>query len=151
MALKINGDIQIQDTGKTLKDLVNMFYPVGSVYISTVNKNPKDLFGIGTWTQISGKFLYCTNNSKQTGGKSSYKLTAAIGAYNNNSACIGYVIDGQSAYQSSTKGVYIVLGNKNLSFSNYNHGTPVTEHDSTNRDVTIMPPYFTVYCWYRTA
>lgn len=35
--------------------------------MSVNSTNPNQLFG-GTWQQITGRFLYCTNNSKELGG-----------------------------------------------------------------------------------
>lgn len=47
--------------------LDKVLYPVGSIYMSVDSTNPSELFG-GVWEQISGRFLYCTNTSKTTGG-----------------------------------------------------------------------------------
>ena len=38
--------------------LLDMIYPVGSIYMSTKNTSPKTFLG-GEWTQIAGRFLYC--------------------------------------------------------------------------------------------
>ena len=48
--------------------LINLIYPIGSIYTSMTSTNPKTVFGIGTWTQIVDRFLYCTTDSKKTGG-----------------------------------------------------------------------------------
>lgn len=54
--------------------LVDLLYPVGSVYMSVSSTNPGNIFG-GSWTQITGRFLYCTTNSKQTGGSNTINLS----------------------------------------------------------------------------
>lgn len=46
----ISADAEIQDSGKSIDDIINIIYPVGSIYISTVSTNPGTLFGVGTWT-----------------------------------------------------------------------------------------------------
>ena len=38
------------------RSLVDIIYPVGSIYMSTNNASPATLFG-GSWTQIQGRFL----------------------------------------------------------------------------------------------
>jgi len=40
-------------------DLINLIYPVGSIYMSVNNTSPATLFG-GTWEQIKGRFLIGT-------------------------------------------------------------------------------------------
>lgn len=42
-------------------------YPVGAIYISTVNTNPKTLFGFGTWDPIEGQFLLGANSTYTAG------------------------------------------------------------------------------------
>lgn len=137
MAIKINPDL---------------IYPVGSVYISTVNINPSEYFG-GTWEQIKDVFLLAagsTYNAGSTGGKAQLELTAAIGAYNNNADTIGYIGVNASTYQQSHKPLYIVTGTLQ-NYSNCNHGTVVTEQSSTSRYTNNMPPYLVVYMWKRIA
>lgn len=43
--LEVEGKVEIND--KT--NILELIYPVGSIYMSVVNKNPKDLFGFGEW------------------------------------------------------------------------------------------------------
>lgn len=39
------------------QQILDIIYPVGSVYLSWNSTDPKNLFG-GTWTRLSGGFLY---------------------------------------------------------------------------------------------
>ena len=50
-----------------VKALIDLFYPVGSIYTSMNSTDPKYIFG-GEWTQIVDRFLYCSNSSEQVGG-----------------------------------------------------------------------------------
>ena len=50
-----------------VKALIDLFYPVGSIYTSVNSTDPKYIFG-GEWTQIVDRFLYCSNSSEQVGG-----------------------------------------------------------------------------------
>ena len=59
--------------------LLNLVYPVGSIYWSSNNTNPATLFG-GTWTQIKDKFIlaagdYYSNGA--TGGAATVTLTVS--------------------------------------------------------------------------
>ena len=59
--------------------LLNLVYPVGSIYWSSNNTNPGTLFG-GTWTQIKDRFIlaagdYYSNGA--TGGAASVTLTVS--------------------------------------------------------------------------
>lgn len=62
--------------GKTIVDLV---YPVGSIYISVISTSPASLFG-GAWEQLKDKFLLAAGNAYAagaTGGEATHKLTAS--------------------------------------------------------------------------
>ena len=59
--LLANGKITVNGEEKTYSDnalymVPNAMYPVGAVYISTVETSPALLFG-DTWEKIEGKFL----------------------------------------------------------------------------------------------
>ena len=61
----------------TLSGIFELIYPVGSIYMSTNNVNPKNLFG-GTWEEIQGKFLLARDGSHEagtTGGAENVTLT----------------------------------------------------------------------------
>lgn len=54
-------------------NLLDIVYPVGSIYHSMDEKSPVDLIG-GTWTQIK-TFLYGADTAKETGGEATHTLT----------------------------------------------------------------------------
>ena len=59
--------------------LLNLVYPVGSIYLSSNNTNPGTLFG-GTWTQIKDKFILTAGDSYSngaTGGAATVTLTVS--------------------------------------------------------------------------
>lgn len=62
---------------KVAQDLLNIIYPVGSIYLSTSSTNPSNLFG-GTWEQIKDKFLLSagsTYTAGNTGGSTTHYHT----------------------------------------------------------------------------
>lgn len=59
--------------------IVDMIYPVGSIYISVNSTSPATLFG-GTWERIKDRFLLSAGDAYSagaTGGAATVKLTAA--------------------------------------------------------------------------
>lgn len=132
----------------------NRVYPIGSIYMNINNTNPNELFGIGTWEQIEGRFLLGANSNYAagtTGGKEKVRLNAAIGSYDNSINTLGFVGDTASAYQLNNGPTYVVTGGNTSATNMGNHSTIVTERDVNDRDVTIMPPYLVVYIWKRVA
>lgn len=56
----------IDDAVVKVSQLLDLFYPVGSIYTSTKNTNPASTLG-GTWTQIKDRFLLCAGDSYSAG------------------------------------------------------------------------------------
>lgn len=66
-----------------VSQLLDLFYPVGSIYTSTKNTNPAATLG-GTWTQIKDRFLLCAGDSYSagaTGGSATHTHTSAAHAH----------------------------------------------------------------------
>ena len=129
---------------KIAQELLDILYPIGCVYISTSSTNPSNLFG-GQWTQISGRFLYCTTTSKTTGGSNttgSHVLTIdEIPSHNHDN----YVDNG---WGTKDWGYMFNYSNKcalNGGASGYTGGGQGHTHEQN------LPPWFSVYCWYRTS
>lgn len=127
----------LYEGGATLDKIL---YPIGSIYMSVNSTNPSQLFG-GTWVQISGRFLYCTNNSMDTGGEATHKLTI------NEMPSHNHLVDYDQIWDGG--GGTLVLGTTDNGGS-WASGTWV-HNTGGGQAHNNMPPYFTVYCWYRTA
>ena len=124
--------------------LLNLVYPVGSVYMSLNSTSPASLFG-GTWTQITNRFLLAAGSSYSagsTGGASTVTLTTSqIPSHSH-----GLLVD---------KSGYTGGGNAGAKLS---WGTGYTSYDTAAIAYTggggshnNMPPYYAVYMWRRTA
>lgn len=71
----------IEDTNKkvNLSDLIDLIYPVGSIYMSKNDISPETFLG-GTWEKIEEKFLLSSSSSYpvgSTGGEATHTLTTA--------------------------------------------------------------------------
>ena len=124
------------DQHLNLRNMLELLYPIGSIYTSMNDTNPELLFGFGSWTQIVDRFLYCTYSSKQTGG--SKKIT----------------VEQLPAHSHSITELDI-RGNENGSnqytIAKYGGNDTTIKTGNTGGGKDYMPPYLTVFCWYRTA
>lgn len=71
----------IEDLKPKIDSVLSKAYPVGAIYCSTVETNPHDLFGFGTWEYIEqGRVLLSQGNKYNagtTGGAETHTLTVA--------------------------------------------------------------------------
>ena len=127
--------------GKALLDIV---WPVGSVYLSAAETSPQTLFG-GTWEQIKDVFLLAAGDSHaagSTGGEETHVLTAEEMANHTH----GYDYTGQSV----TEGVNAIRLYQAAS-TQYNAYSGKATSNCGGQAHNNMPPYLAVYVWKRTA
>lgn len=70
-------DQSITTINNNITDILNMIYPVGSLYWSRNNINPSEVFG-GTWIQVKDKFILAAGDTyhiNTTGGASTHSVT----------------------------------------------------------------------------
>ena len=139
-------------------DLINLIYPVGSIYMSVNNTNPSTLFG-GTWEQIKGRFLIGTGGVEanttnfwgeiqenavncppgERGGEPRHKLTIdeIPPHYHNCKTYSGNNVDGK---QWSFK-----------SINNSSEGGIGADNVGGGQPHNNMPPYLAVFMWKRIS
>lgn len=137
-------DFKLANQHNVLLPLIDLIYPVGSIYMS-MNKNSPATFLGGTWEQIKDRFLLSASDTYEagtTGGEATHKLTT-------------------DELPSHTH--YVRLGwNDNASHGMFatwvNSGTNATVDAGTTTNATggdkshnNMPPYLVVFMWKRTA
>ena len=154
-AYNVVNDVTHASTNAAFKtQLLDLIYPVGSIYMSMVNVNIASTLG-GTWEPLGDTFLLgvgTTYGANQVGGKSTYQLRANAGAVNNDIASFSYWADLATTYQTHHAPTYNSESFGNISNPNpINHSIVVTDKNTNNATTTIMPPYRTVYMWKRTA
>ncbi|EAX83573.1 hypothetical protein TVAG_448480, partial [Trichomonas vaginalis G3] len=147
---------------QTLKtQILETLYPIGSIYTSMNSTNPATVLGFGTWQQIVDKFLYCANSSKQTGG--SKKITEANLPPHTHTGTTNF--SGDHSHSLRDHPLYnseYEAGNDVLSPS-YNNSAKKTFRPTepggnhvhtfttnpTGSGADYMPPFVTVFAWYR--
>ena len=127
-------------------DLLNMVYPVGSIYMSVNNVSPASFLG-GTWEQIQGRFLLASSESYpagSTGGEATHTLTVSEMPSHNHTLNASYSSAGSS---SSVERKMLAGDDNNAWVWNYS----VTNNTGDGAAHNNMPPYLVVYMWQRTA
>ncbi|EAX77545.1 hypothetical protein TVAG_264520 [Trichomonas vaginalis G3] len=150
---------------QTLKtEILQTLYPIGSIYTSMNSTRPETVLGFGTWTQIVDRFLYCANSSKETGGSktiSGENLPAHSHYIDLSTSQAGWHKHRYWDWSGMIKGKgYDVKDNVKFAIDCYwsntegggNHTHRVTGYtQTTGQSKDYMPPYMTVYAWYRNA
>lgn len=125
---------------------INAVYPVNSIYISYSHTSPASLFG-GTWTRISGAFLWAvagdTSVIGKTGGSQTHTLT--VNEMPGHKHSIEYVTSG--GYKSGITNMPGYAGSSTV--TPYGDVTTVTTGGGAAHN--NMPPYIQVSVWRRTA
>ena len=156
------------------QQLINIMWPVGSVYISTDAVNPSTKFG-GTWSQITGGFIYGTTaTSGSKGGTGNTGTGTSTGKNNGNTGSTTLTVDQIPSHNHSMarggfyENVYVASGQgntgwepKGASSSNaYGLGAAYGNtqntgggkgHTHTLNDHQHTIPYIECYVWKRTA
>ena len=162
-ATTVNGTLDCSALGNTLKGLIRDFvYPVGSVYISFESTSPETRFG-GSWTQITNRFLYCTNSSGAKAGSDTHTHTTGNCTLNVNQipshTHTAWTYYGSSKLGNScgwtpnngSVGCVALGGNSVDCIKNENTGGGQAHNHGNTGSASNMPPYITVYAWQRTG
>ena len=136
----------IENAITDVSNLINQLYPVGSLYFSTNDTNPANIFGFGTWERWgAGRCPVGVdtadndfNTAEKTGGEKKHILTVdEMPSHNHN---ILYSLDKNSA----TFATVGPNGSVNQEHSGYIKNT------GGNQPHNNMQPYITCYIWKRT-
>ncbi|EAY09745.1 hypothetical protein TVAG_413960 [Trichomonas vaginalis G3] len=150
---------------QTLKiEILQTLYPIGSIYTSMNSTRPEVVLGVGAWEQIVDRFLYCANSSKETGGSktiSGENLPAHSHYIDLSTSQAGWHKHKFWDWSAMTKGKgYDVKDNVQFAINCFwgntqgdgNHTHFVSGYtQTTGQSKDYMPPYMTVYAWYRIA
>jgi hypothetical protein len=165
-------------TTTAIANALQVVYPVGSIYSSTVATNPATLFGFGTWVAFGAGRVMIGNgggfSAGATGGSAdavvvSHNHTASSSSSSSSSSSVsdpGHIhVSPQGANSGLSDGVHITsgysLGNTIVTGS-ATTGITVGTSTSTSTSTTVnsagvsgtnanLQPYVVVYMWNRTA
>ena len=131
---------------KMLKTVKLCCHPVGSIYMSSKDTSPAELFG-GEWKAIEDVFLYCAGTKHAAGGTGgaethtltvdempSHRYTRMPESYANTN----FNVNNQANFNESVR-------------KSSNSETVSTEATGGGQAFSIMPPWRAVYAWERTA
>lgn len=135
-------------------DLIDVIYPVGSIYMSVNSVNPSTLFG-GTWEQIEDKFLLASGTS-YSNGSTGGSADAVVVTHNHLLQNEDYYFVGKKKTDSAgTKRVNVPTSGTNYAY--VSSGSKAFGNFGTTKDIgesgtgKNMPPYLAVNIWKRTA
>ena len=159
---KVNGTLQADNLKISNNGLLNLIYPIGSIYTTTDGTfNPNTTFG-GTWQQIKDVFLLAagdTYTGGTTGGSAdlqahTHTMSADFYIRHGNTAGTDIVAAGTNT--TITDDAYSTTWGNGIYTSTYSHKPDKVaisgDTGSTgNGNGGNMPPYLVVYAWKRTA
>lgn len=133
-------------------NLLQAVYPVGAVYISTVNTSPSSLIG-GTWTQVKGATLAATGANSFAGG-ASYGGSLTINAnqlppHTHKVYMYNYL---SGSYWNAAFGDDGNAAKISLSWTGTTNTTDgLIARENTGGGQNYLPYHWGCYVWYRTA
>ena len=119
--------------------LLDLVYPVGSIYIAYHHTSPAELFG-GTWTRMQDCFLWACAASEsigETGGEKTHVLTVNEMPSHRHDVAYAGTSGNSYGFVDSTS-----AGSSGMQRTSYTGGGAA--HNN-------MPPYVSVAVWRRTA
>lgn len=163
MAYGFNDDKSKADLKAAVLELA---YPVGSIYQSTNNVSPATFLG-GTWEEINGRFLVAQGNNGQsgnyalnlsagaTGGEKNHTLlTSEMPSHSHRPGSTGYPPvnpPGFVCYNSTAWRRSIAAGSEEVKLYTDMESVGQTSSEGGNSSHNNLPPYLAVYTWKRTA
>ncbi len=133
--------------------ILDLVYPVGSIYMSVNDVDPANLFG-GTWEQIKDRFLlskgdiYTTNGA--TGGEASHTLNInEMPSHNHTQNQHRHKQANKYSNGSGNASAYVYTSNRTATDHYTDYQTPYINPTGGGQAHNNMPPYLVVNIWKR--
>lgn len=137
-------DFKLANQHNVLLPLIDLIYPVGSIYMS-MNKNSPATFLGGTWERIKDRFLLSASDTYEagtTGGEATHKLTTDELPSHKHDVRLGW-------NDNASHGMFATWVNSGTNATvDAGATTNATGGDKSHNN---MPPYLAVFMWKRTA
>lgn len=144
-----------------VNDVINIMYPVGSIYMSVNDVNPSALFG-GTWEKIQDSFLVATGsyfNLGQSGGSKDAVVVSHTHTQAAHKHDYGYKLWGTKsgsselgAQLSGSGKYYAATSNNDYKWlADMSSEQPTINNSGVDGTDKNLPPYLAVNMWKRTA
>ena len=170
-----NGRPSLSSFSGLNRSIIDIIYPINSIYMSTSNTNPQTLFPGTTWTQLKDRFLLGAGDTYSNGSTGGYKAlqahTHSIPALSGSTSEVGdhshYIPNRISPSGSSGTVIFESwpsgYGGERSHYTNgagkHTHTVTTTANTSgstgggasSSASDGNMPPYLVVYMWKRTA
>lgn len=139
------------DIGVDVSSLVDLFYPIGSIYMSTDSTSPQSRFTGTYWLPIYDRFLLGAGNTyktaKATGGEATHTLTKQEIPSHYHDEYVGND-GGSDSAPSGYSGWPNIAYTSNKTWWATGAKTSNAGGDGAHNN---MPPYYTVYMWRRVT
>lgn len=142
-------DTPEQDPYIKKSEIVNLVYPVGSLYFSMSDVDPANFIG-GTWTRVEDRFVLAAGDvysAGTTGGESSHVLT--IDEMPSHSHSI--LLNSASSASYDTWDYSFGASKANRNYYSQSPAAPIVGNTGGSVAHNNMPPYLAVFVWRRTA
>ena len=135
---------------RTLLDITNAVYPVGSIYMSVNNVSPATLFG-GSWEQLKDRFLLGAGDQFE-GGATGGSADAVVVEHTHSFEGVGGDWDGINNWGLFRSGS-TSYNNPSINHGSYDTSSGYVAIKEAGEDGTgkNMPPYLAVYMWKRVG
>ena len=141
-------DLSNKPSIPTNTSIIDLIYPVGSYYWNSNSTSPATLFGVGTWTQITNKFIFAAGGdyaSGDTGGEVDHLLTIQEMPSHDHRCIMDQSFFAYGGPMESDEGPASGHGYAYPFYYSF------TGTKGGNRSHNNMPPYIVAYCWRRDA
>ena len=144
----LSADYIVDENGtKIITAMLNLVYPIGSIYMSVNDVDPSVLFG-GKWEKLEDKFLLGSGSKAlgSSGGEENHTLSEAEMPSHNHGTAKGGIVTATNATNITR---YITYQTEN-EITPGKYWTAYTLYTGSSQPHNNMPPYLTVNMWKRT-